>query len=288
MKTLNFSPSTTLTINDDGSIVYETAEKAISISPKNGDNPLTLPDLDNQFARELGYIVDRIANRLKDIATDSSLVENLNPLNFIRQIEPGKFIVEDQISRFLLGIQVDMDTVESTNLGKVIFTYPETEPVIYSNVALNSLSQIWKKSEPDYESYLTKVVHPDLESLDSDTYNRTDVVTGLMKNFGDDIYGAIDTLGGFVLKEEDLVTLRSEVDILQGETPNIVLKQFLAYTSPVGDDVVSFIFHQKGDRTGTSYEFTHGDSSQPAGELGWAITENFGTGTKIEKTVRYI
>lgn len=288
----------------ESSVVYSSFTTEAVLVAKVGRNPLLLLERLSPLLYQLGQITNDIADAIHSI--DGATAEVEFPHFMLREVEDDKFIIGDDYTNHFLVVHVVEDSEPVENLCDILFVLEGQAPKIYNKVSQPSIYQVWTKVKKDYVAALTDSLAPKPEVVpeeaddiidETNTVHFDDDLNPIPvnrirhegPNFGSNLDLSLEVLAGYVLGDEDLRVLLDEVEKVKvSENSVLNLRKFSVHTSMAGDDVVELIVADPNDRTGTSVSFAHGDSTQPHGELGWTITNNFATGTSIEKEVRYL
>ena len=282
--------STSVTLYADNSVMVETLEVTHTLrlhGHSSDSNPL-LHVTDN-FFYALGVITDDIA------ATISPFIEGgvEQPHMMIHQSELNKFLIQESLVNELLPeghmssyIALQGKEKEDIMLLNLLMVIPHREPVIYENVAVSALLNVWTKIKRDFlEDLKTSLEHKGdstiLEIPDGEDIN------GL--GFNGEAIDVVRNLAGFVLGDSDLEVLIGEIEKEKEKLgPDLIVRRFSVRKNLLGEDIVSVLVANPNDNTGHSVEFIHGDKNQPHGPLGWTVIEYQPTGTEFDKEVRYI
>ena len=301
--TFTLSGNVTVSVAEK-SVVYSSDTTEVVLVAKDGRNPLLLLERLSPLLYQLGQITDEIAEAIHSIDGTTAVVEF--PHFMLREVEDDKFIIGDDYTNHFLAVHVVEDSEPVENLCDILCVLEGQAPKIYNKVAQSAIYQVWTKLKKDYVAALTDSLAPKSEVGpeegddiidDNNTVHFDDDLNPIPvnrirhegPNFGSNLDLSLEVLAGYVLGDEDLRVLLVEVEKVKVSEDSVLnLRKFSVHTSMAGDDVVELIVADPNDRTGTSVSFTHGDSTQPHGELGWTITNTFATGTSIEKEVRYL
>lgn len=289
---LSLLPNLTLTLEEDYSITYTEDSFKLNAKPRNSDdNPLLILGNINPLIRDLGIITSDIGTTIRNggnINEDFHVDESwFHDQLLLQQKEPYKLIIKHPKSKCLVGLNLIEEGDLKDLLFDVIFLVPYQAPKIYNKVSYKSVGQVWSKVKKDFLAEITKEFNPqpvepspEVVVVDTETPEEP---------FKHSLTELVHQLGSFVLKPEDLDTLKDEIAKEQDKYDHrLVLKKFLAYESYAGDEIVSVQIRDPKDTTGSSIEFVHGDSHHVHGPKGWYIVDHFATGTDIESEERYV
>ncbi len=289
---LNLLPNLTLTLEEDYSITYTEDSFELNAKPRNSDdNPLFILGYTNPLVRDLCVITSDIGTTIRN---GGGINEDLHADGvwfhdqlLLQQKEPYKLIIKHPDSKCLVGLNLIEDGDLKDLLFDVIFLVPYQVPKIYNKVSYKSVGQVWSKVKKDFLAEISKEFNPQPEEPTPEAVvvdtERSDVP------FKHSLAELVHCLGCFVLKPEDLDTLKDEIFKEQEKYDHrLVLKKFLAYESYAGDEIVSVQIRDPKDSTGSCVEFVHGDSHHVHGPKGWYIVDHFATGTNIESEERYV
>lgn len=289
---LKLLPNLMLMLEEDYSITYIEDSFKLNAKPRNSDdNPLFILGHINPLVRDLGVITSDIGTTVRD---GGNMLEEYHADEYwfhdqllLQQKERYKLIIKHPKSNCLVGLNLIEDGDLKDLLFDVIFLVPYQTPKIYNKVSYKSLGQVWSKVKKDFLAEISKEFNPQPEEPAPEV-TVADTETSDVP-FNHSLAELVHCLGCFVLKPEDLDTLKDEIAKEQEKYDHrLVLKKFLAYESYAGDEIVSVQIRDPKDSSGSCVEFVHGDSHHVHGPKGWYIVDHFATGTNIESEERYV
>ena len=167
-----------------------------------------------------------------------------------------------------------------------IFIIPDQVPFELKNIMPYNAYAIWRKMKPRYEEYVRAVLAPAQPVAEEEELPKVLPTTDL--RFRDNLFGDLDYLAGYVLSSDATESLKGYItDKFSDQLEQLTIRRFEIFTNTIKDDVVTIMIHDPNDVAGTNLEFVYGDSMKPHGKTGWSVTENFYTGTGVDRTVSY-
>lgn len=284
----------TFNLEDNSKVIINKSDKTLthqlghfeSITIEGYDNPLAdAPYKPHPVLATIGRILDDIRF---DIDDKTGLYDEDN-LGLFMQVDSNKYLIKDQSSCSFIALNVEhLQTDKTLSLA---FISPFKEPLIFDRVSSAGLEQVWQK----YRSDFTDAMSTEIEFMAGKSLFTEEVLAEMGENEEEiswkvtSLNEIIDTLAGFVLNSADMEVLKAELAKLKevyGE--DMAMKGFYVRDNLRGDTVTSVEVYDPNDLPGSSTVLTHGDTTEPHGDKGWAITEKVMTGTEIETSVRYL
>lgn len=243
------------------------------------------------------YTGDSFLHNLSDIVTEMTEIINgvveeeqriQQPHLLISQPEFNKILISDGLSGAFLSLKFveGEDRLEGFKVLTGIFIIPDQAPFELKNIMPYNAYAIWRKMKPRYEEYVRVVLAPAQSVVEEEELPKVLPTTDL--RFRDSLFGDLDYLAGYVLSSDATESLKGYItDKFSDQLEQLTIRRFEIFTNTIKDDVVTIMIHDPNDVAGTNLEFIYGDSMKPHGKTGWSVTENFYTGTGVDRTVSY-
>lgn len=238
------------------------------------------------FIRELSDIVTEMVEIINGVVEEEHRIQQ--PHLLISQPEVNKILITDGLSGAFLSLKFveGEDRLEGFKVLNGIFILPDQAPFELKNIMPYNAYAIWRKMKSRYEEYVRAVLTPTPPVTEEEEQPKALPVTDL--KFRDSLFEDLDYLAGYVLSSEALESLKSYLaDTFSDQLEKLTIRRFEIFTNTIKDDVVTIMVHDPSDVAGTNLEFVYGDSMKPHGKTGWSVTENFYTGTGVDRTVSY-
>ena len=238
------------------------------------------------FIRDLSDIVTEMTEIINGVVEEKQRIKQ--PHLLISQPEFNKILISDGLSGAFLSLKFveGEDRLEGFKVLTGIFIIPDQVPFELKNIMPYNAYAIWRKMKPRYEEYVRAVLAPDQPVVEEEELPKVLPTTDL--RFRDSLFEDLDYLAGYVLSYDATESLKGYItDKFSDQLEQLTIRRFEIFTNTIKDDVVTIMIHDPNDVAGTNLEFVYGDSMKPHGKTGWSVTENFYTGTGVDRTVSY-
>ena len=240
----------------------------------------------DSFLHNLTDIVTEMTDIINGVVDEENRIQQ--PYRLISQPEFNKILISDGLSGAFLSLKFveGEDRLEGFKVLTGIFIIPDQVPFELKNIMPYNAYAIWRKMKPRYEEYVRAVLAPAQPVAEEEELPKVLPTTDL--RFRDNLFGDLDYLAGYVLSSDATESLKGYItDKFSDQLEQLTIRRFEIFTNTIKDDVVTIMIHDPNDVAGTNLEFVYGDSMKPHGKTGWSVTENFYTGTGVDRTVSY-
>ena len=240
----------------------------------------------DSFLHNLTDIVTEMTDIINGVVDEENRIQQ--PYRLISQPEFNKILISDGLSGAFLSLKFveGEDRLEGFKVLTGIFIIPDQVPFELKNIMPYNAYAIWRKMKPRYEEYVRAVLAPAQPVAEEEELPKVLPTTDL--RFRDNLFGDLDYLAGYVLSSDATESLKGYItDKFSDQLEQLTIRRFEIFTNTIKDDVVTIMIHDPNDVAGTNLEFIYGDSMKPHGKTGWSVTENFYTGTGVDRTVSY-
>lgn len=280
---------TTLRIEEDGQTAFWFKSGVeVKVVAEEGENILQKIHIytGDSFLKNLATIVTDMADIINEVVDEEYRIQQ--PHRLISQPEADRILISDGLSGGFLSLKfVDGEgSLEGSRVLTGIFIIPDQVPFELKNMMPYNAYAIWRKMKPRYEEYVRAVLAPAQPVVEEEELTKVLPTTDL--RFRDSLFEDLDYLAGYVLSSDATESLKGYItDKFSDQLEQLTIRRFEIFTNTIKDDVVTIMIHDPNDVAGTNLEFIYGDSMKPHGKTGWSVTENFYTGTGVDRTVSY-